>query len=186
MPDGADLATIAVKRCYEGLQSGTAAVSVQDAVAAIRLAWQIERDETIPARDEALAELAKVQEAMLTLKDAIIRRSGQDEWRALAGEVQKERERAREIRKARQALRAIFPGEQPIAARRTEGRRSCRRHREPHAGRALAQFLSHSPLYGTVRHRSPGHHRAKSRAVTAACGCRPADLESVLAQLEGR
>jgi hypothetical protein len=116
VPDGADLATIAVKRCYEGLQSGTAAVSVQDAVAAMRLAWQRERDEVIPARDEALAELAKVQ-AMLTLKDAIIRRSGQDEWRALAGEVQKERERAREIRKARLALRAIFPGEQPIAAR---------------------------------------------------------------------
>jgi hypothetical protein len=117
VPDGADLATIAVKRCYEGLQSGTGAVSVQDAVAAMRLAWQMERDEAIPARDEALAELAKVQEAMLTLKDAIIRRSGQDEWRALAGEVQKERERAREIRKARLALRAIFPGEQAIAAR---------------------------------------------------------------------
>ena len=102
MPDVADLATIAVKRCYEGLQSGTAAVSVQDAVAAMRLAWQIERDEAIPARDEALAELAKVQEAMLTLKDAVIRRSGTDEWRALCGEVQKDREMTREIRKARQ------------------------------------------------------------------------------------
>ena len=52
--------------------------------------------------------------------------------------------------------------------------------REPDACPALAQFLSHSPPYGTVRHRSPGHHQATSRAVTAACGYRPADLESVL------
>ena len=68
----------------------------------MRLAWQIERDEAIPARDKALAELAEVHETVLMLKNAVIRRSGQDEWRALWGEVQKERERARAIRKARQ------------------------------------------------------------------------------------
>jgi hypothetical protein len=95
VPDVADLATIAVKRCYEGPQSGTAAVSVQDAVAAMRLAWQIERD-------EALAELAEVQQAMPTLKAAVIRRSRPDEWRALWAEVQKDREMTRGIRKARQ------------------------------------------------------------------------------------
>ena len=39
---------------------------------------------------------------MLTLKDAIIRRSGQDEWRALWSEVQKDREKTRKIREARQ------------------------------------------------------------------------------------
>jgi hypothetical protein len=53
-------------------------------------------------RDEALAEVAEVQQAMLTLKAAVICRSGPDEWRALWDEVQKERERAREIRKAKQ------------------------------------------------------------------------------------
>ena len=78
------------------------AASLQDAAAAMRLAWQIEHDEAIPARDKALAELAEAQAAVLSLKDAVIRRSGQDEWRALWGEVQKERERAREIRRARQ------------------------------------------------------------------------------------
>ena len=52
--------------------------------------------------------------------------------------------------------------------------------RKPDACRALAQFLSHSPPYGTVRHRSPEHHQAKSRAVTASCGRRSTDLESVL------
>jgi hypothetical protein len=36
------------------------------------------------------------------LKDVIIRHSGQDEWRALWSEVQRERERAQAIRKARQ------------------------------------------------------------------------------------
>jgi hypothetical protein len=66
----------------------------QTAAASTRLARQIRRDEAIPARDKALAELAEAQAAVLSLKDAIIRRSGQDEWRALWGEVQKERERA--------------------------------------------------------------------------------------------
>jgi hypothetical protein len=68
----------------------------------MRLSWQVERDQAIPARDKALAELAEAQDAMLALKAAIIRRSGQDEWRALWGEARTERERARAIRKARQ------------------------------------------------------------------------------------
>jgi hypothetical protein len=98
----ADLASLALRRAYERLEVGVPGVSVQDAVAVMRLAWQIERDEAIPARDKALAELAEVQQAMLTLKAAVIRRSGPAEWRVLAGEVQKELERAREIQKARQ------------------------------------------------------------------------------------
>ena len=101
MPSIADLAALALRRCYERLEAG-GAVSVTDAVVAMRLAWQIEHDEAIPARDRALAELADIQDAMLALKAAVIGRYGQDEWRGLWGEVQKERERAREIRKARQ------------------------------------------------------------------------------------
>ena len=98
----ADLASLALRRAYERLEVGVPGISVQDAVAVSRLAWQVERDEAIPARDQALAELAEVQQAMLTLKAAVIRRSGPDEWRVLAGEVQEERERARGIRKARE------------------------------------------------------------------------------------
>ena len=109
----ADLASLALRRAYERLEVGVPGVSVQDVVAVSRLAWQIERDEAIPARDEALAELAEAQAAALTLKDAIIRRSGQDEWRALWSEVQKDREKAREIRKARQRF---------VAAQRTRHR----------------------------------------------------------------
>ncbi len=102
MPSFEDLADLVVRRCYEGLQSGRPTVSLHDAVAVMRLAWQVERDEAIPARDKPLAELAEAQAAVLTLKDAIIRRSGQDEWRALWSEVQKDREETRKIREARQ------------------------------------------------------------------------------------
>jgi hypothetical protein len=58
VPSFEDLADLVVRRCYEGLQSGRPTVSLQDAAAVMRLAWQIERDEAIPARDKALAELA--------------------------------------------------------------------------------------------------------------------------------
>ena len=90
VPSFEDLADLVVRRCYEGLQSGRPTVSLQDAAAVMRLAWQIERDEAIPERDAALRQLAGAQAAVLTLKDAIIRRSGLDEWRALWSEVQKD------------------------------------------------------------------------------------------------
>ena len=102
VPGVDDLAALVLRRCYERLEADEAAVSLQDAVAAMRLAWQIERDEAIPARDKALAELAEAQAAVLSLKDAIVRHSGLDEWRELWGEVQRERERARQIRKTRE------------------------------------------------------------------------------------
>ena len=107
VPSFEDLADLVVRRCYEGLQSGRPTVSLQDAAAVIRLAWQIERDEAIPARDKALAELAEAQAAVLSLKDAIVRRSGQDEWRALWTEVREERERARKSREARERFATV-------------------------------------------------------------------------------
>ena len=64
-----DLAGLVLRRCYERLEARRAGCFVQDAVAVMRLAWQIERDEAIPARDKALAELAEVQAAVLSLKD---------------------------------------------------------------------------------------------------------------------
>jgi hypothetical protein len=56
VPELADLAALAIRRCYEQLEAGVTAASVQEAVVAMRLAWQIEHDEAIPARDRALAE----------------------------------------------------------------------------------------------------------------------------------
>jgi hypothetical protein len=116
VPGIADLASLALRRCYERLEAGQASVSLQDAVAAMRLAWQIERDEAIPARDKAQAELAEAQAAVLSLKDAIVRHSGLDEWRALWGEVQKERERALETRKERERAREIRKARERFAA----------------------------------------------------------------------
>jgi hypothetical protein len=43
-PSAADVAGLALKRCYEGLQSGRSAVSVRDAVVLVRLAHEIEHD----------------------------------------------------------------------------------------------------------------------------------------------
>ena len=97
-----DLADLVVRRAYERLEVAVPLSPCRMSSPSVRMAWQIERDEAIPARDEALAELAEVQQAMLTLKAAIIRNSGPDEWRALGGEVLKELERAREIRRVRE------------------------------------------------------------------------------------
>jgi hypothetical protein len=66
-----------------------------DAVAAVRVAWPVEHDKAIPARDKVLAGLTEAQAAVLSLKLAIIRRFGQDEWQAQEGEVRKEQEWAR-------------------------------------------------------------------------------------------
>jgi hypothetical protein len=101
VPELAGLAALALRRCYGQREAG-GVVSLADAVAAARLAWQVEHHEAIPARDKALAELAEAQAAVLSLGDAIIRRSGQDEWRALWGEVRKEPEEGAGIRKAKQ------------------------------------------------------------------------------------
>ena len=52
MPGIADLTALALRRCYQQLEAG-GGVSVTDAVAAMRLAWQIERAEAIPARGQS-------------------------------------------------------------------------------------------------------------------------------------
>lgn len=104
--DLADLAALALRRCYEQLGSGDVAVSLREAVAATRLFWQMQKDEAGPVRDKALADLAEAEHAVMALRAAVIRRSGQDEWRELWGEVRKELDRAREHRRAREALRA--------------------------------------------------------------------------------
>jgi hypothetical protein len=59
----ADLARVAMQRAYERVEAGEAAVSLQDAVAAMRLAWQVERDKAITERDAALRRLEELQRA---------------------------------------------------------------------------------------------------------------------------
>ena len=52
-----DMADLALRRCYQHLDAGEAAVPVRDAVAIVRLAREIERD-------QALAELGKIRTAL--------------------------------------------------------------------------------------------------------------------------
>ncbi len=59
--DLADLAALAIRRCYEQLGAGDVAVSLQEAVAATRLFWQMERDSAIAELAKARAELAKAR-----------------------------------------------------------------------------------------------------------------------------
>jgi hypothetical protein len=47
VPSVADLAALALRRAYERVEAGDAAVSLRNAVAAMRLAWQIERAEAM-------------------------------------------------------------------------------------------------------------------------------------------
>jgi hypothetical protein len=53
VPTVADLANLALRRCYDGLLYGRPAVSAQAAVALLRLAHEIEHDAALTERDQA-------------------------------------------------------------------------------------------------------------------------------------
>ena len=92
MPSFEDLADLVVRRCYEGLQSGRPTVSLQDAAAVMRLAWQIERDEAIPERDAALRQLEKWQQDMSEFMWALrmaLERQYPGAWAEVMAEVRK-------------------------------------------------------------------------------------------------
>ena len=91
-PGVADLARVAMQRAYERVEAGEAAVSLQDAVAAMRLAWQVERDEAIPERDAALRQLEKWQQDMTEFTWAlrmVLDRQYPGAWPAVMAEVRK-------------------------------------------------------------------------------------------------
>ncbi len=90
MPDVADLATIAVKRCYEGLQSGTAAVSVQDAVAILRLAREIGRDNAVSAAAEARARAEMFHKGLASTLWTAKRHIAPARWRAFMDDLRRE------------------------------------------------------------------------------------------------
>jgi hypothetical protein len=90
VPDVADLATIAVTRCYEGLQSGTAAVSVQDAVAILRLAREIGRDNAVSAAAGARAGAETFQNALSSTLWTAKRHIDPARWRAFMDDLRLE------------------------------------------------------------------------------------------------
>ena len=91
-PSLKDLADLAVRKAFEGLQYGKLAVSVPDAVAVARLAWQVERNQAIPERDAALRQLEKWQQDMTEFTWAlrmVLDRQYPGSWPAISAEVRK-------------------------------------------------------------------------------------------------
>jgi hypothetical protein len=92
VPSIDELAPLVLRRCYERVEAGEQAVSVQDAVATMRLAWQIERDQAIPERDAALRQLEKWQQDMTEFTWAlrvVLERQYPGAWPAVMAEVRK-------------------------------------------------------------------------------------------------
>jgi hypothetical protein len=90
-----DLASLVLQRCWEGLQSGRPAVSVQAAVALIRLAHEIEHDAALAERDAARRQMEESRQewrhGLWIIRNAIVRQHGEDAWAAISAEVRARR-----------------------------------------------------------------------------------------------
>lgn len=82
MPGIADLASLALRRCWESLEAGEAAVPLQGAVAALRLAWQIERDDAVAAAAGARARAEMFRKALASTLWTAKRHIDPARWRA--------------------------------------------------------------------------------------------------------
>ena len=85
-PGVADVAGLALRRCYEGLQSGRSAVSVRDAVVLVRLAHEIEHDAALAERDAARRQMEEWRQefksGLWAVRSVLLRQYGQDAWAA--------------------------------------------------------------------------------------------------------
>jgi hypothetical protein len=88
-PSVAEVASLAVRRCYEGLQSGRPAVSVRDVAALLKLQREIEHDDALAERDAARRQMEEWQHGLWLIRNAIVRQYGQDAWVAVSAEVRK-------------------------------------------------------------------------------------------------
>jgi len=86
-PSVAEVASLVLRRCYEGLQSGKSTVSARDAVAIFRLAHEIGHDDALTERDAALHQMEEWQQGLQLIRDAVVRQHGQAAWLAIAAEV---------------------------------------------------------------------------------------------------
>lgn len=92
VPGIEDLADLAIRKAYEGLLYGKSAVSMPDAVAVMRLAWQVARDEAIPERDVALRQLEKGKQDLVEILWAVrmtLARQYPGAWPAVMAEIRK-------------------------------------------------------------------------------------------------
>ena len=90
MPDIADLANLALRRCYERLEAGQASVSLQDAAALIRLAREIERDDAVATAAEARARAEMFQKGLSSTLWTAKRHIDPAEWRAFMDDLRRE------------------------------------------------------------------------------------------------
>ena len=93
VPSVEDLANLVVRRCYDGLQSGRLAVSVQAAVALIRLAHEIEHDDSLAERDAARRQMEEWRQefksGLWAVRSVLVRQYGPDAWAAFSAELKK-------------------------------------------------------------------------------------------------
>jgi hypothetical protein len=93
VPSAADLASLALRRCYERLEAGEQAVSLQDAAALVRLAREIERDDAVAERDAARRQLEEWRQefksGLWAVRSVLVRQYGQDAWAAFSAELKK-------------------------------------------------------------------------------------------------
>lgn len=88
-----DLATLVLRRCWEGLQSGAPVVPVRDAVAILRLAHEIEHDAALAERDAARRQMEEwrqeLKSGLWAVRSVLVRQYGQDAWAAFSAELKK-------------------------------------------------------------------------------------------------
>ena len=84
------MASLAVRRCYEGLQSGRPAVSVRDVAALLKLQREIERDDAVPAAAEARARAQMFQKGLASTLWTAKRHIDPAKWRAFMDDLRRE------------------------------------------------------------------------------------------------
>jgi hypothetical protein len=91
VPTAADLAALALRRCWEGLQSGAPVIPVRDAVAILRLAHEIEHDAALAERDAARCQMEEwrqeLKSGLWAVRSVLVRQYGPDAWAAFSAEL---------------------------------------------------------------------------------------------------
>ena len=91
MPSVEDLAAITLRRAYERVEAGEAAVTIRDAIAVLRFAHEIEHDDALTSRDAALRQIGQWKQGLQLIRDAVVRQHGQAAWAAIAAQVRQAR-----------------------------------------------------------------------------------------------
>ena len=89
-PSVAEVASLAVRRCYEGLQSGRPTASVRDVAALLKLQREIERDDTVAAAAEARARAQMFQKGLASTLWTAKRHIDPARWRAFMDDLRRE------------------------------------------------------------------------------------------------